>query len=373
MNKNTRKNIISAAITILIIFSGLMVFQMLSGMKKSTVADNAVVKQRRKVEYATFIPKEMPNKIEIDGRLRAHEMVTISSKVTGVMEEGTIAVKEGKYFQKGQLLFSVDDREATYNLKALKSTLLTTITQMMPDLKFDYPDAFAKWDTYLNTFDVDADIKELPEPSSAQEKYYVSGKGIYNQYYNSKSQETRLKDYKIYAPFSGVVTQVNVFPGALIGIGTALANMINTGYYEFKSPVPLSFLKYIKDGQTVDLYSSDLDRMWKGKVSRIGTQIDESTQNIPLYITLSGPDLKDGMYLKGELTGKNLDNVIELPKSIFLSPTSIFIVKDSTLVEKKVESVKRLAETVIVRGLDPDDKVVTGSLAGLYTGQKVSY
>lgn len=373
MNKNTRKNIISAAITLSIIFGGLMIFQMLSGMKKSTVADTAVVKQRRKVEVSTFSPKEIPNKIEIDGRLRAHEMVTISSKVTGVMQEATNDVREGKYFRKGELLFSVDNREATYDLKALKSNLLTTITQMMPDIKFDYPETFEKWNAYLSAFDVEADIVELPESTSSQEKYYVSGKGLYNQYYNIKSQETRLKDYKIYAPFSGVITQANVYPGALIGVGTALATMINTSYYEFKSPVPLGFLKYIKVGQNVELYSTDLDHTWNGKVSRIGTQIDESTQNIPLYITVSGSGLKDGMYLNGELIGKNLEKVIELPKSIFLSPTSIYLVRDSTLVEKEVESIKRLSETVIVRGLDPEDKVVTGSLAGLFTGQKVSY
>jgi hypothetical protein len=38
-----------------------------------------------------------------------------------------------------------------------------------------------------------------------------------------------------------------------------------------------------------------------------------------------------------------------------------------------VESVKRLSETVIVRGLESNEKVVIGSLAGLYAGQKVSY
>jgi len=373
MKKTTRKNIISIGITVLILFGGLMIFQMLSGMKKSTVTEGAPKNERRKVEVSTFTPQKLDNVIEIDGRLRAHEKVTISAKVTGVMEEGKSVVKEGKYFRKGQLLFAIDDQEAIYNLKALKSNLQTSITQMMPDLKFDYPEAFQKWEAYLMNFDVDHDLAPFPESQSPQEKYYISGKGIYNQYYNIKSQETRVKDYHIYAPFSGVVTEVNVFPGALINPGTPLATMINTSYYEFKSPVPLEYLQYLKEGQEVTLISDDLAKNWRGKISRIGTQIDENTQNIPLYIRVSGSGLKDGMYLRGEITGKAFQDAIELPKRIFLSPQSVYIVKDSTLVEKEIESIKRRDQSVIVRGLDPDSKVVTGSLAGLYAGQKVNY
>ena len=32
-----------------------------------------------------------------------------------------------------------------------------------------------------------------------------------------------------------------------------------------------------------------------------------------------------------------------------------------------------MANHVLVRGIDPEDKVVTGSLAGLFEGQKVNY
>jgi multidrug efflux pump subunit AcrA (membrane-fusion protein) len=373
MNNTTRKNIISAGITVLILFGGLMIFQMMSGMKKSTVTDVPAKNERRKVQVSTFESQKLANIIEIDGRLRAHEQVTISSKVTGVMEEGKNVVKEGNFFRKGQLLFAIDNREATYDLKALKSNLQTSITQMMPDLKFDYAEAFQKWEKYLNGFEVDHDLSPFPEPDNPQEKYYISGKGIYNQYYNIKSKETKLKDYHIYAPFSGVVTQVNVFPGALISIGTSLATMINTSYYEFKSPVPLEYLQYVKVGQVVTLISDDLEKSWKGKISRIGTQIDENTQNIPLYVAVSGSGLKDGMYLRGEITGMDFKNVIELPKQIFLSPKSVYVVKDSILVEKTIESVKRRSQTVIVTGLGPDEMVVTGSLAGLYAGQKVNY
>lgn len=372
MENTTRKNIISGIITAIILFVGFMIFQFFLAQKKSTVSDTVTKNERRKVQLSNFSLADAINTIEIDGRLNAHERVNITSKVQGIMQPG-ISIKVGKYYKKGTLLYSIDNREASYNLKALKASLMTAITQMMPDIKFDYPQSFDKWQKYLTDFNVDRSIQALPKPSNDQEKYFVSGRNLENQYYQIKSLETKLADYNIYAPFSGVVTATNVFPGALISPGQVLCNMINTSLYEIQAPVALQDLQYVKVGQKVVLKSTELAKEWTGTVSRIGTQIDAATQNIPLFITVSGSGLKDGMYLKGTLTGKSLTDVIKLPKNIFLSPNSIYVIEDSTLTTKTVEPIKRGSDYVLIKGLLPNEKVVTGSLAGLYDGQKVTY
>jgi multidrug efflux pump subunit AcrA (membrane-fusion protein) len=373
MKNITRKNLISTLITISILAVGLLIYQKFSSMKKSTVSNEAVKKDRRKISVSTYNPGSEENAIEIDGRLSAHEQVNITSKVTGLLLNSNNKVKKGQYFSKGDLLFSIDKKEQEFNLKAQKSTLLTSITQMMPDLKFDYPDSFDKWIKYLNAYNVDNPIAELPSPGSDQEKYFMTNRNLYNQFYNIKSQETKLADYKIYAPFSGVVTEVNVYPGSLVSQGTPLATIINTSYYELETPVPLEYLQHIKIGQIVNLKSDELDMDWKGSVIRIGNQIDPNTQNIPLYIKVSGKGLKDGMYLKGDIKASPLNDVVKLSKNIFLNPNSIFVVEDSTLVIKELVSVKRSNDNVIVKGLTSNDMVVTGSLAGLFEGQKVTY
>ena len=373
MNKKTRKNIVSTIITLMILALGAFIFKTMSDMKKSTVSGDVVKKDRRTVSFASFTAETQPNLIEIDGRVRAHERVNLTSKVQGVMQESGKSIKEGKYFKKGDLLFSIDNKEASFALKAQKSSLMTSISQMMPDLKFDHPGSFDGWLKYLNDFNVNTSISPLPEPQSDQEKYYVTGKNIYTQYYNIKSQETRLKEYNIYSPFSGVITAINVFPGALISPGQVLASMINTERFEISTPIPLGDLKYVKIGQSVELKSSDLSKKWTGKVNRIGTQIDEATQNIPIYISVFGQGLKDGMYLKGELSGQELEAVTKLPKNIFISTEEVYVVVDSTLTVKEVTPIKRLSDYVLVKGISSDDKVVTGSLAGFFEGQKVNY
>ena len=370
---NTRRNIVSTIITLLILALAGLLFNTLAGQKKSTVSDKIVKKDRRKVEVSSFSASTQANSIEIDGRVQAHERVNLTSRVQGVMQETGKSIKEGKYFKKGDLLFSIDKKEAEYSMKAQKSSLMTAVTQMMPDLKFDHAQSFDDWKSYLDQFDVNRPIKALPVAKTDQEKYYVSGKNIYNQYYNIKSQETRLNEYNIYAPFSGVITAINVYPGTLISPGQVLASMINTEQFEISTPIPLGDLKYVSVGQSVELTSSDLSKTWNGKVNRIGTQIDASTQNIPIYISVYGRGLKDGMYLKGELKGEDLNDVTKLPKDLFVNTNSIYVVEDSTIVLKELSTVKRLSSHVMVRGVAEDDKVVSSSLAGIFEGQKVNY
>ena len=373
MNKATRKNLISVLITILILAFGLAMFQYMSKQKKSTLGGKIDKKERRIVKTSTFTSAQIPNIIEIDGRLRAQERVNITSRVQGIMLPSPRSIRVGKYFKKGDLLYSIDNKEASYNLKAQKSSLVTLITQMMPDIKFDYPQSFDKWQKYLTNFDINKPISALPKHDSNQEKYFIDGRNLHSQYFQIKSLETNLAEYNIYAPFSGVITAANIFPGSLISPGQILCSMINTNQYEIASPVRLEELKYIKIGQKVTLSSDGLDQTWYGQIQRIGTQIDESTQNIPLYISVSGKGLKDGMFLKGEISGKEIENVFELPKSIFITPNSIYTVIDSTLQIKEITSVKRSDDNVIVTGISATDKVVVSSLAGLFSGQKVNY
>ena len=215
---NKRKLVISAILTILILALGMIAFRSL-GSKKAPVKKNfAQTKALRVVEVSQFSSDNADNNIVIDGRLNSYKTVNLASKVTGQLASSVKAFKKGTYYEKGELLFDIDQREARYNLYALRSNLLNQITQIMPDLKLDYPQAFQNWKNYLDAFNVESSVKALPTITNEQEKYFVASKNIYNTYYSIKSSEARLSDYQIYAPFSGIVTEANVFELSLIHI-----------------------------------------------------------------------------------------------------------------------------------------------------------
>ncbi len=370
MQVNTRQRILSTIFTLFVLVGGMLIYQNFANREPVSYA-NLTKKDIRQVETKNFTVTSTNIQIDIDGRLRSIDEVTLNAEVSGKLMSMKKRFKEGVYYKKGELIFNIDDTDAKYNLLALRSNLLTSITQMMPDLKFDYPDAFQRWKTYLDNLNVENKIAPLPEIQNEQVKYYVAGRNILNQYYSIKSQEDRLSDYRIYSPFSGIVTASNVSPGSLVAPGTNLGTIINTSAFELSAPVPLSQLKYINIGQTVNLHSEALGMDWKGKVSRIGNLIDPTTQNIPIFITLKGKGLNQGMYLRGTVEGKPIESVYKIPQELIINQNEVYVVKDSIIQSKAIDVVNRQGGNVFARGLDSNDDVVAGSTNGLFTGQKV--
>lgn len=369
---NKRKLVISAILTFLILALGMIAFKVLGAEKESVKKEVTKAKEVREVEVTQYAIENADNNIVIDGRLQSYKSVNLASKVTGQLSNSAKAFKKGTYFKKGELLFDIDQREARYNLYALRSNLLNQITQIMPDLKLDYPQAFQNWKNYLDDFNVESSVKSLPTISNEQEKYFVASKNIYNTYYSIKSSEARLSDYQIFAPFSGIVTEANVFEGAMISPGQQLGTLTSSGYYELEAPISEAQLKYIKIGQQVELLSELTEKKWVGKVNRISSAIDPATQSIPLFIGVSGSGLKEGMYLKGILKGLSLKEVAILPKDIIVNQEYAFMVIDSTIDQVQLDIVSRDNNFVYATGFDPQNWIVKSTTAGLYKGQKVS-
>ena len=367
-----RQWIISLVLTVLLIGLAAFAFQKMKSQKESTVSDAKEIKEEiRKINTSQFEKQNIKSSIAIDGRLNAYEKVDLFSEVTGRLLDGSGRYREGSYFSEGDILFQIDNRDDQFNLYAQRSTLLNSITQIMPDMKFDYPESFQKWKSYLDQFNVEQSVRPLPTVSNEKEKYYISGKNIYNQYYTIKSMEDRMSNYSISAPFSGVFLTVNKFPGSLVSPGAPLGRIMNTSQFELVATVGMSDLKYVKSGQRVELYSDELGKKWKGTVNRIAKQIDQSTQSIPIYINVQGNGLRDGVFLKGNLSGSNLSDVNRIPKNILSGDNEIFVFRDSTISKKEIEVISIEENDLIVKGIDPTDQVVVSSINNLYDGQKV--
>ena len=368
---NKRKTIISTILTFLIFLGGMAAYKILSTPEETS--NETVIKKEvlRSVKVQRFSPQSASNFISIDGRVAAYQQVNLSANVSGILLPSSKVTKKGMYFKKGELLFDIDQRKAVFNLHAMRSSLMNAITLMMPDLKIDYPTAFLNWKNYLDNFEVENSVKALPEISNEKEKYFLGVRNIHNLYYNIKSAEAQLADFKIYAPFSGVISQTNIFPGSMVLPGQPLASLVNTAHYELEAPITESNLSFVKIGNTVELTSTNNSKNWKGKVVRIGNTIDPATQSIPIYIKVSGQGLKEGMYLKGKIKGAPLSDVISFPKKLIVNQEYIYTLKDSTIHLQKLEIQNSDNKNVYTKALESDTWIVKDDPRGMFDGQKV--
>lgn len=370
MSKTARQ--LSIVVAFLMLFGGAYMFR---HFKNQKAPPKRKPPKKELLRVVATLPVEMQNQItqlDVQGRLVAFNKIDVIAEVSGRMTESAQAFKVGSYFKKGDALLVIDDAEPRLSLLAQKASLMNAITQMMPDLKIDYPDAFQDWKTYLDQFDVKQSLRSFPETNNEQTKYYITSRNLHSQFYTIKSLEERLSKYRVIAPFSGVLTQTSINTGSLVRSGQKMGELMNTNNYELEASIRLTDLKYIKSGSTVQLYSTDMEGAWRGKVKRVSDQIDPNTQTVIAYIGVTGKNLREGMYLRGTVNGKSVADAMEIPRDLLVNDNSIFTINpDSTLqlIPIKVENIGE--DKALVSGLNSSAILLGKMFPGAYNGQKV--
>ncbi len=327
------------------------------------------VTSAREVSAALPAPAAVQLDIPLQGRLVSFESVPIIAEVTGIFERSAHTFKEGVAYRKNEVLVRVNDSEARYTLLAQKSTLAKSLAQAMPELKIDYPETFPAWDAYLRAFNPERTLPALPAVANDAARFYLNAKDIYGQYYNIKAAEERLAKYSLTAPFSGVLTGVTTTVGALVRAGQPLGNLTATNY-ELAASVPVSDLSYLPVGASASLNGPN-GEPFRARVSRVSTQIDPNTQAATVYLSVSGPGLREGLFLNGNVRGAAISNVVELDQRLLVGTDEIYVVPDSTLERQRVEVVRRSGDRIYVRGIPPNIRILNESLNGAYEGMKV--
>ena len=201
---------------VIIIFSAIIIFggsiglsSWLTEQKEEPVKEAQKLKKKY-VKTQVVKYQEIPTVVVAYGRTRPVEELDIIPEVSGRMYHGVVALKEGQPFKKGDILVKVDDREARLKLQSQLSTFIKDLAAIAPDLKIDYPDRYDVWYNYFTSIETNKPLPRLPDIASQKEKTFLATKNILSSYYNIKSMEENLTKYKIYAPFNGSVTTVNL-------------------------------------------------------------------------------------------------------------------------------------------------------------------
>lgn len=313
----------------------------------------------------------IPIFIPANGILTAKNRMEIFAEVQGIFRNSARDFKSGQEYNRGETLLSIDAAEYYASVQAAKSDFLNLVTSLMPDLRLDYPEAFPKWQNYLNNFDLSKSLAPLPEISSPNVNYFITGKGVLSRFYNVKNLEQRLGKYQITAPFNGILTEALVTKGTLIRQGQKLGEFIDPSVFELELSIEKSYSDLLKIGKEVTLSTNDSDSEYIGKVTRINGKIDQATQTIKVFVEVKGSDLKEGMYLEANLQTKNATDAIEISRKLLIDESQIFIVKDSILDVIDVDPVHFSSKTVVVKGVPNGTRILSKSVPGAYAGMLV--
>ncbi len=362
--------IIGILLGLLLIFAAKTVADRIIASKKKPATK--IENQVNKVYTQQVENSDIPITLTEKGSLKALKKVDLYSEVQGVLLPANRLFKPGRYYSKGKTIFSIDDREFKASLTSQKSILYNLITQAMPDLKLDYPEAFNNWQTYLSNFDIQESVTPvLPDFVSEKEKYFINSKNIVTTYYNIKNLEERHKKYKLYAPFNSIVTESLVDPGTLVRPGQKLGTVLDPSVYELPLSINESYKDYLTIGKKVNLYNLDRSESWTGKIARINATINPQTQGIQTYVEVYGKGLKEGMFLEAELEGKSVSRGFEIPRKLLINNKRLYVVVVDKLQLRDVEIAFFKEQTAVVTDLEDGTIILQNALPTAYDGMLV--
>ncbi len=323
------------------------------------------------VSVRTVQNRTSPITVSTNGILVAQDRIDLFAEVTGIFEFTSHTFKPGSFYQKGDVLLRINSDEHRANIEALKSNLLNQIVLFLPDLKLDYSESFPAWEAYVGNFDTQKPLVPLPDPVTEKEKLFILGRGIQSTYHNISTAEERLAKYVITAPFSGVLTEALVNPGALVRNGQRLGAFINTGAYEMEVKVNVSYMDLLRRGKKVRLHNLNRTKSWIGTVARVDGRVDEASQTIRVFIAVSAQGLKEGMYLEADLEAQQIEDAFTIDRKLLLEGNEVYVVLDTLLGTKPVNPVYFKEGEVVVQGLADGDRLVARPVPGAFKGMRV--
>ena len=373
------KKVAVFGVAVLILGSGFFAMKQFAGMKElPPERPKAVSTNYVKVNPVSY--REMDTEVVAYGRITSSQTLSVIAEVGGRLLPGSIPLKPGANFRKGQVLCRIYGEEARLTLQSRKSEFLNLIASSLPDLKIDFADDFSRWQEYFERIEMDQPLEPLPEVGSNKLKTFLATKNILRDYYNIKSLEENLRKYTIYAPYDGSIATINIEVGTIVNSGTNIASIIRTDELELEIPIEIEDVKWIEENAAVEVMSEDGSQIWIGKVARVADYVDPNTQSINVYVNVNaGPNsgLYDGMYLKTVIPGNRLESAMEIPRRVLQNDDEVFVVDGGVLKTRRVKIEKITRDQVLIsplqgNGLNEGDSLVIEAPANAIENMKVT-
>lgn len=366
-----KRQFVILGIAFLIFAGSIAISQILAGQKEPP--KKAVpVEAKRYVKTEPVEYSEIKTEVEAYGRVETAQALDLVSEVAGRMYQGNVRLKEGTSFQKGTLLFYVDDTEATLNLKSQKSNFVRDLAAILPDLKLDFSEKYNKWESFYSNVDIEKPLPALPKQISDKEKTFLATKGIFTSYYSIKSAEVRLEKHKYFAPFAGSVMEVNQESGAFINPGVKIGRIIRKGAHELRVSVDTKDIPWIQENTLATVISDETQQTWDAIVTRISDFVNQNTQSVDVFLAIqsNGVRIYDGQFLKASIPARTIKDGMIIPRNAIYNGNEVFVLEDSLL--KKTEiNVHRVSENqAIFSGLDKGKLLVVEPLINAHNNMK---
>lgn len=261
------------------------------------------------VSVSTVVMRDIVNWKEYSGRIQAVETVQIRPRVTGYLA-GT-HFREGSLVKKGDLLFTIDDREYRAAVAAAEADVARAearVTLAKEELKRSQSLIEAK---AVSQGELDARSAELRQAEADQ----LAAKARLDQ------ARLNLDFTQIRAPIAGRIGAAELKPGNLVSPGEPVLSTlvsVNPVHVVFDGD-ERAWLQYqarnqgdSNDNPVTVALSDDTEFKYQGKLDFVDNSLNPQTGTIRARAVLDNPDsrLTPGLFARVRLLGKDAEKAL---------------------------------------------------------------
>ena len=321
-----------------------------------------------RVEAVRLQKRDFTVILESQGTVMARTESTLIPEVSGSIMEISPAFRSGEFFEKGDILLKIDNRDYGTALTVAKAVLAQARLRLAEE-EARVEQAFRDWEKLGSG--------EEPRPLVLRKPQLIEAKQ------SAKSAEAKVEEAErdmertlIRAPYAGRILEKRVDVGQYVTPGTVLAQIYAVDYAEIRLPLSNRQLSFINlpelyrgepaaegEGRArpeviLKARFGDQEYTWKGNIVRTAGAID--TRNRQLYVVAqvknpygrsqnNQPPLKVGMFVKAEIEGKTMKDVFVVPRSALREGRDLLLIdKENRLSRRTVDILWSDRQNIVV-------------------------
>jgi RND family efflux transporter MFP subunit len=310
----------------------------------ATPAADTVEATTRVVDVETVVlePRAFVEYVTVTGDVRADREVVVAAEEAGVIRE--IFVERGARMNAGQPIARIDD---------------TVLRAQFEQARAEAQLARETWERQRRLWE---------EDSIGSEIAYLRAKyGAETAEASARALEARLARASIRAPIAGVLDDRMIEVGSTVMPGSAVARIVDADPLKVIVGIPERYAGDFRTGGRALLAFDHIDGVLEGRLTFVGTAMDEQSRTFPVEIALSnaGGTLKPGMVARVQAPRRTLEDALVVPRDAVLRSSDGYIVYAVRDVEGKAVA----AALPVTMGPGAEGRVVLTS--GVQAGERV--
>ncbi|GAB5554592.1 MAG: efflux RND transporter periplasmic adaptor subunit [Saprospiraceae bacterium] len=315
---------------------------------EDAILESSVVEQQAvAIQTTTTRLESFPLKINTNGRIQARQQIELKIDAAGRVDQFNL--KEGQSIKKGALVLALDPTEKELRLKQYQFDVDNAMINKADQLISNGGEA------YLDS-SVSERRLELINKISGYDKAVQA----------LEIAKFELGKMKLFAPFSGIVADVEVQKEAYIPSGQTICKLINPASFEAKFTLIEQEAVHLSLGQSVEVQPlSNTNKTYRAKITAINPIVDEQGL-VTIYARIQGASratLFEGMNVLVSVQ-KRIPKQLVVPREavVLRSGRSVVFTHDTkdNLAKWNYVTVSHENDqaVVITEGLQVDDRVI---------------